>query len=58
MINDMIMEQLERKPEGVVMWSVSSPEMCKLCPKGSDVHTKNLRKSKGCVCVCASSTTC
>jgi len=52
MINDMIMEQLERKPEGVVMWSVSSPEMCKLCPKGSDVHTKNLRKSRECVCVC------
>lgn len=53
MINDMIMEQLERKPEGVVMWSVSSPGMCKLCPKGSDVDNKNLRKSKSvCVCVC------
>lgn len=52
MINDMIMEQLERKPEGVVMWSVSSPEMCKLCPNGSDDHNKNLRKSES-VCVLA-----
>lgn len=54
MITDMIVEQLERKPEGVVMWSVSSPGMCKLCPKGSDVHNKNLRKSESVsVCVLA-----
>lgn len=51
MINDMTVEQLERKPEGVVMWSVSSPRMCKLCPKGLDVHNKNLRKLE-CVSVC------
>lgn len=52
MINDMIVEQLEREPEGVVMWSVSSPEMCKLCPKGSDIHNKNLRKSKSVSVLC------
>lgn len=48
----MIMKQLERKPEGVVMWSFSSPEMCKLCPRGSDVHNKKPEKVRECVCVC------
>lgn len=53
LIKDAIVEQLERKPEGDVLWSFSSPGMCKLCPKESDVHNKILRKSESvCLCMC------
>ena len=55
-IKDTIVRQLEGKPERVVMWSFSSPEMCKLCPRGLDVQNKNLRKSEN-EFGCADSTT-
>lgn len=57
----MVEKQHEEKPEEVVLCCLSSLEMCKQCPRGSDVHIKNLRKSENesvGVCVCANCTTC
>lgn len=57
----MIEKMTEEKPEEVAIWSLSSLEMCKQCPRGSDVHIKNLRKSENVsvgMCVCANCTTC
>lgn len=48
----MIEKQLEEKPEEVVMWSLSSLEMCKRCPGGSDVHIKEPEKVRECICRC------
>lgn len=51
----MIEKLTDEKPEEVAMWSLSSLEMCKQCPRGSDVHIKNLRKSENVsvgLCLC------
>lgn len=45
-IKDTIMIESERKPEGDVMWSFSSPEMCKLCQRGLEVQKTKPEKSK------------
>lgn len=44
-------ERKKEKPEEVVLWSVSSPLMCKLRPEGSrENQNRNLRKVQR-VCV-------